>query len=410
MAGRTLLTTNTTYNVPADYPTLQAAVDFIGPKIDTAGFNVIIQLANSVTPYPGPFITTLPVGGGNLIIQGNAADKTLVSLDDSVLGTYALNTQIASSSCALIIKNLTIAPANAGSGGIELDSTLSTTAISNVLLKAPAGGGGVAIASFNGNAAVIIGADPSVGDSEGWSISGNWTKGIYTGYFTYLELNGPQTSVSTPNFSAEFLDVAIGATVVAAFTTFSGAATGSRFLVEYGATVWTSDQGLNFFPGNAAGTIEEGGQYDDIVGPLPSLNVATTAQFDKTNDTTLANIPGLTVNVDAGGTYAFTAALFTTSNVGTGVKAAIAGTCTATSFICEADTVAAGVITQSRTTTKGNAVGGVTAVTASRIDIIGTIVVANAGTLTVQFAENAAIAATTSSVLINSTFEVTRLS
>lgn len=141
--------------------------------------------------------------------------------------------------------------------------------------------------------------------------------------------------------------------------------------------------------------------------------VVTTAQFDKTNDTTLANIPGLSANVVAGGTYTFGATLFTVSDVGTGVKAAIAGTCTATSIIYEGTLYAAGISVASgatRTTTKGNVVASLTTTTVARIDITGTIVVANAGTLTVQFAENAAIALTTSSVLINSKFQVTRVS
>lgn len=135
-------------------------------------------------------------------------------------------------------------------------------------------------------------------------------------------------------------------------------------------------------------------------------------QFDKTNDTTLADVTDLTANVEAGGVYTFEAVLFTVSNIGTGVKAAISGGCTATSIIYEGTTYSAGVSVASaaaRTTTKGNAVGGITAITVARIDITGTIVVLAAGTLTVQFAENAAIALTVSSVLINSKFTVTRV-
>lgn len=132
------------------------------------------------------------------------------------------------------------------------------------------------------------------------------------------------------------------------------------------------------------------------------------AQFDVTNSTTLVDVTGLAVNVDALHTYTFRATLYTVSDVGTGVKVAIGGTCTETSIIYEASTQNAGAITQSRTTTKGNAVGGVTAVTAARVDIFGTIVVNAAGTLTVQFAENAAVAATTSSVLPLSNFTVTK--
>lgn len=145
------------------------------------------------------------------------------------------------------------------------------------------------------------------------------------------------------------------------------------------------------------------------VNRLTGLTVLVSTQFNKTTDTTLANVTGLTRNVEAGRAYAFEAVLFTTSDVAGGVKAAISGTATATSIIYEGLTINAGLITQSRTTTLGNTVGAVTAVTAATIIIKGTIVVNAAGTLTVQFAQNASNGAA-SSVLVNSTFQLTPIS
>lgn len=126
-----------------------------------------------------------------------------------------------------------------------------------------------------------------------------------------------------------------------------------------------------------------------------------STQFDKT-DTTLTDVPGLSFNVEAGKTYSFTVNLYTTSDIGGGVKAAIAGTATATSIVYEVLTVNAGLITQSRAAALGTSAGAVTAVTVAMISITGTIIVNAAGTLTVQFAENVAVA--TSSVLVGSIF------
>jgi hypothetical protein len=138
--------------------------------------------------------------------------------------------------------------------------------------------------------------------------------------------------------------------------------------------------------------------------------VRTAAQFDKTSDTTLANVTGLTHNVLAGKSYRFRVVLHTTSNSSGGVKAAIAGTATATSVIYEALTIEGTAISaHTRTTTLGTAVGGVTAVAAAQVTIEGTIVVNAAGTLTVQFAQNASNG-TASSVLINSSFEIRQAS
>ena len=132
-----------------------------------------------------------------------------------------------------------------------------------------------------------------------------------------------------------------------------------------------------------------------------------STQFDKTNDTTLADITGLSATLIAGKTYDFEAILETTSNIATGVQFAIAGTCTATTINYRASVTDGTTIgANSRATALGTAVGGVTAVTAAQCRITGTIVVANAGTLTVQFAENVGVAATTSSVLVGSTFKV----
>ncbi len=128
---------------------------------------------------------------------------------------------------------------------------------------------------------------------------------------------------------------------------------------------------------SVAGYIQWGGQK------------RVTADFDTGNSTTLANITGLSVAVAAGRTYSFVAELYTTSDVAAGVKFAIAGTATATAIIYEAIVHNAGVlVAQTRATALGTSVGAVTAVTVAKCTITGTITVANAGTLTVQMAQN----------------------
>lgn len=135
-----------------------------------------------------------------------------------------------------------------------------------------------------------------------------------------------------------------------------------------------------------------------------------SAQFDVSASTTLADVTGLSASVQAGGIYAFEAVLYTTSNVAGGVKAAIAGTATATAIVYESLVMQAGTTVAtgaSRSTALAGTVANVTAVTAATIVIKGTITVNAAGTLTVQFSRNAANG--TSSVLVGSTFEVKRI-
>jgi hypothetical protein len=109
------------------------------------------------------------------------------------------------------------------------------------------------------------------------------------------------------------------------------------------------------------------------------------------NNTILANVTGLTVAVAAGRTYTFQTELYVTDAAAGGAKAAIAGTCTATTIqytgymiadnAIKAKTNAAALATEVASSTTTETSGII-------IRITGTITVANAGTLTVQFAQN----------------------
>lgn len=131
----------------------------------------------------------------------------------------------------------------------------------------------------------------------------------------------------------------------------------------------------------------------------------TSAQFDKTN-TTLADVTGLTTTVLAGKTYGFEALLFVDADVVGGSKYAIAGTATATAIKYEivfiSDAANSMVITSRQTALGGSA--GQAGTVAGICRISGSITVNAAGTLTVQFSQNAANG--TSSVLTMSNFRV----
>lgn len=132
-----------------------------------------------------------------------------------------------------------------------------------------------------------------------------------------------------------------------------------------------------------------------------------STQFDKTTDTALANVSGLSVTLTAGKVYSIEAILFTTSAPTGGVKAAISGTATATTFIVEAHTIdATSIAYRARTDTLGQAIAAVNGVNTAFIRMHGLIVVNQAGTLTVQFAQNTSNG-TASSVLVGSYFKVT---
>lgn len=150
------------------------------------------------------------------------------------------------------------------------------------------------------------------------------------------------------------------------------------------------------------------GNDDNYAYIISAGNEYVSTQFDKTN-TTLANVTGLvSENLLAGKTYVFEATLFVDADTTGGSKYAIAGSATATDIryyvemICDATNL--NVIT-SRQTALGGSVGQA-GCTAGLTRISGTITVNAAGTLAVQFAQNAVSG--TSSVLTMSKFKVER--
>lgn len=128
-----------------------------------------------------------------------------------------------------------------------------------------------------------------------------------------------------------------------------------------------------------------------------------STQFDKIN-TTIADITGLTATLVSNGIYRFRATLFVDATLGGGSKFSIGGTATATDIKYQINltdnTTNSNTITSRQTAIGGSA--GQSGTTTGWCVIEGTIVVNAGGTLTVQFAQNAASG--TSSVLTGSTF------
>jgi hypothetical protein len=127
----------------------------------------------------------------------------------------------------------------------------------------------------------------------------------------------------------------------------------------------------------------------------------TTAQFDKTN-TTLADVTNLSITVASGKTYRFKAILFVTADATGGLKVALSGTATITSARYDIVAVNKGTsaIVISSEKTALNSSSGHAGATTATVTVEGVITVNVGGTLTVQFAQNAANG--TSSVLVGS--------
>lgn len=125
-----------------------------------------------------------------------------------------------------------------------------------------------------------------------------------------------------------------------------------------------------------------------------------------TTSATLANVTDLSVTVSSNTSYIVDAFLFTNSSNATGVKAAIGGTATVTAARYEGWLMDnSSDLGQARAAALGSTVAAVTAVTSAVIFMKGLISVANAGTLTAQFAQNV-VSSNASTVNVGSYLQV----
>jgi len=287
-----------------------------------------------------------------------------------------------------------------------------TVAVSNLYTFKSGNNGANELARFGDGIGSTIGQFSAWAAGQSSNTTHMWRAGTN---FTYLNAgNDLRLQVG----AVDYIDMLSGAGTVSIRKPMSFSGTGTNFTLPAGTTTMAPmimTSGTNKTTPAAGewgydGTqlqFTNGGAQRQEIPQIQQSRVST--QFDKTSDTTLANITGLTATVVAGKIYRFEATLFTSSNIAGGVKATIAGTATATSIRYEGMTTDAGVTTQTRATALGTAVGAVTAVTAGFIKIEGLITVNAAGTLTVQFAQNASNG-TASSVLVGSTFVLTQMS
>lgn len=387
--GREKLTANRTYYVRTDgsdsnsglvndaggaFLTIQAAVTLVASSLNLNGYDVTIQVADG-TYAVGATIQNLWDGNGTVSIKGNATTPTNVI----VSGGFA-----AIGHTRLVVRDLQCAYLSADSYGYLAFTNVTFADTSSQLSLITASNEGTVEATGNFKIA-----------------GGAYSHALYCYYGGTIVIPVAVTITGTPSFSVAFALIRYGSKLITA-DLYSGSVTGDRYYVDgRSKIICLSAMAITSFPGNDEG-FRAAGSY---VGFADAGNTdVVTSDQAITSSTTLTN-SALSFSVEDARTYIFTAKLYTTSNVAGGVKAAIAGTATATSIIYEGRTISGGTTTQTRATALGTEVGAVTAVTAAYIEINGTIVTNAGGTLVVQFAQNASNAGATT-LLTGSSFEV----
>lgn len=140
---------------------------------------------------------------------------------------------------------------------------------------------------------------------------------------------------------------------------------------------------------------------------LNRMTSITTAQFDATSDASWTDIPGLSVDLVSGNSYALKAVISVSGSASGGASFALGGTYSGTLRVVGKMYNGTTILSSQATTSANGAVGSFTGVVTD-IYIDGTIICTNTGNLTIRFSQNASNPAT-SSVLHPSYMTVTSL-
>lgn len=216
-------------------------------QIDFNGYTVTIQLADSWYSSTAVSIpmTVGQAAASNLVIQGNNSTPANVVLANATAWSGAIN---GATGTRVLVRDLKITGSTntyglsvKGAGYIEY---------SNIDF----GSGGLAHLNAEGAGARVrqVGA---------CAISGGVGIHAYAQLGGNISMQGGAITLSgTPAFSTAFAQAAnLG--IIVSQATFSGSATGKRYNSTSNALIETYGAGINYFPGNSAGTTATGGLY-----------------------------------------------------------------------------------------------------------------------------------------------------
>lgn len=219
--------------------TIQKAIDVITSSLDTAIYDVTIQIADGT--YTAALTGKAITGAGSIILKGNLTTPANVHLNVTS-GTVLTCT---GANCRYIVRDLKMSAAAgsgvfASNGAYVIAGNLNFGAISTIGLYA----------LDNGLIVVESSYAISGGGSRHWGSA--WGGKVQIVSVITITVTG------TPAFSLAFAQAITTGAIYAANITFSGTATGVRYDVATNAVLYSG--GLTF-PGSVAGAAATGGQY-----------------------------------------------------------------------------------------------------------------------------------------------------
>lgn len=289
--------------------TIQKAIDTVLQNID-AGNQTGAIISIGAGTFTGANIIAGPMQGGTVGLTITGVGAT------TIISTTSANCFTISNNAIVLMGSMTLRTTTSGdclnvSNGAQVYYSamfFSTCAGSHHAID------GGALVKVTGN----------------YTINGNAAAHVHQpGAGQYLHTAGiTVTLTGTPAFSSFFIGMRGTSYSYMGATTFSGAATGTRFTVHYGAVLDCETKSTTFLPGNAAGTVVDGALYIGSVTTYPSnpgirstgtgdfvLSLANTENLTAARTLTLnVNNANSSITLPASGTLATLAGSETFTN------------------------------------------------------------------------------------------------
>lgn len=223
--------------------TIQRALEVVGAYAIGGGVTATIQLADGT--YVLTELAELPSTGGTLSIMGNTASPSAVVVRQSTAAPCFNVSAVGYNLLSGVTLNSSVSSAQGvfvgSQGNLVLDHVVFGANLTN----------GLMLVRDTGVLAVTGSLGITASTSRVVSAVGNCA-------FSMIGIT--VTITNTPAWSSQF---ALVSAAYARFDgcTFSGSATGVRYIANQAGLIFTNGGGANFLPGNSAGSVATNGQY-----------------------------------------------------------------------------------------------------------------------------------------------------
>lgn len=221
--------------------TIQKAVD-VAAAIDSSIYIVTIQVGNGT--YTAPVTLRGLLGSGYMNIKGDTSAPSNVVISTTSATCFTINS---GTKGIFYLQGMRLQTTTSGHGIIN-NSNVGILWFDNLDFGALAAGHNHLQLSH----CEAFATGP-------YSISGSAVNHIFIGELGYINTAGRTVTITnTPAFSTSYINVGRGSLALANGMTFSGSATGVRFIVAGNSHIHTNGGGASYFPGDSAGSGDPG--------------------------------------------------------------------------------------------------------------------------------------------------------